>query len=142
MLLKTQYDLDEVHLSPDGKWVAYGTNETGSWEVYVASFPDFKDKRQVSNSGGGQGVWSRDGNELFYLAPDGGLMTIVVKAGDRLETGIPRLLFKPQLPLRMLFLPYLDRYCVTADGQRFLFLGTTTPPIHVILNWTNVLAEK
>ena len=56
----------EAHVSPDGKRVAYGSAESGRWEVYVASFPDFNDRRQISGGGGGfQPVWRKDGKELF-----------------------------------------------------------------------------
>ena len=70
-LLKTEYSKDEPRVSPDGRWVAYNTNESGRWEVYIARFPEFTDRRQVSNNGGVQGYWRKDGKELFYLGLDG-----------------------------------------------------------------------
>ena len=57
-------------MSPDGRWVAYNSNESGTWEVYVARFPDFTSRRRVSIAGGVQPKWRGDGKELFYLAPD------------------------------------------------------------------------
>ncbi len=60
---------DQLHVSPDGRWIAFNSDETGRWEVYVASFPEFTGKRQISNNAGVQPVWRRDSRELFYLTP-------------------------------------------------------------------------
>ena len=71
MLIDTPYVKDEVHVSPDGRWVAYNADESGRWEVYVAKFPEFTGKRQISSAGGVQPQWRGDGRELFYLGIDG-----------------------------------------------------------------------
>jgi Tol biopolymer transport system component len=73
-LIDTPYAEDEVHVSPAGRWVAYNADEWGRWEVYVATFPGFTSKRQISRDGGVQPQWRRDGRELFYLSGDGSMM--------------------------------------------------------------------
>ncbi|MDA2931469.1 protein kinase, partial [Acidobacteria bacterium AH-259-O06] len=134
LLLETPFDKDEFHLSPDGQWVAYNSNESGRWEVYVASFPEFTEKRQVSKAGGCQALWRADGKELFYLGLDGKMAAVEVKSGSTLETGIPKVLFQTGVRVD----PIRDQYCVTGDGQRFLVkepVEETAQPIHVVLNW-------
>jgi serine/threonine protein kinase len=119
-----------ARFSPDGRWVAYSSNESGSTEIYVQRFPNPGGKVQVSVGGGLHPRWRSDGRELFYLAPDRRVMVVAIseQAAARLESTTPRALFT---------LPTLSRYEPSADGQRFL---TTTvvkeaSPISVILNW-------
>jgi eukaryotic-like serine/threonine-protein kinase len=80
-IFRTDFESDEPHVSPDGKWVTYASNESGQWEVYVAAFPSFESRRQVSNAGGVGPVWRADGKELFYLSPVGKLMSAGFKGG-------------------------------------------------------------
>jgi eukaryotic-like serine/threonine-protein kinase len=137
-LMKSAFGQDEPHVSPDGRWIAYNTTETGRWEVYVATFPGFTGKRQVSSNGGGQALWRKDGKELFYLSLDGKLMAVDVKVGATIETGLPKVLFQTPLVVS----PLDDQYCVTADGRRFLIgepVGVAAKPITVVLNWTAAL---
>ncbi|MDA2923935.1 serine/threonine-protein kinase [Acidobacteria bacterium AH-259-L09] len=134
VVLDIPFDKDEFHFSPDGQWIAYNSNESGRWEVYVASFPDLAERRQVSNAGGCQAVWRKDGKELFYLQLDGKLMAVDVKAGTTLETGIPKVLFQTGVRVD----PVFDQYCVRRDGQRFLLIEPaegTAVPINIVLNW-------
>ena len=84
-------NFDETHVSPDGRWVTYNSDEynsdkSGEWEVYVASFPDFARKRQVSVAGGLQPHWRRDGRELFYMTPRGSIMTLAIRTIPELAT--------------------------------------------------------
>ena len=72
---------DQFHLSPDGRWIAFNSQESGRWEVYVASFPSFADKRQVSRGGGCQPLWRNDGKEFFYLGLEGKLMAVDTTIG-------------------------------------------------------------
>ncbi|MBI3665541.1 MAG: PD40 domain-containing protein, partial [Acidobacteria bacterium] len=135
LLLRTEFDKDEPHISPDGRWIAYNSLESGRWEVYVASFPKFTEKRQVSNAGGCQPLWRKDGKELFYLGMDGKLMAVDVKAGAGFEAGAPKVLF--QTPLRAD--PIQNQYDVTGDGQKFILgepIEQEVKPIKVVLNWT------
>jgi DNA-binding winged helix-turn-helix (wHTH) protein/Tol biopolymer transport system component len=135
-LLKSKFAIRCPVVSSDGGRVAYQSNETGREEVYVAAFPTFMEKRQVSNGGGYQHLWRKDGNELFYLNREGKLMSVDVKRGVRLETGLPRVLF--QAPDRS---PWVGpaHYCVTGDGKRFILpepVEERSKPFTVVLNWT------
>jgi serine/threonine protein kinase len=135
VLFKSEFDKDEPHVSPDGHWIAYNSRESGRWEVYVAAFPGFTGTRQVSNHGGGQALWRKDGKELFYLTLDGKMTAVSVKVGATIETGVPKVLFQTRLAVNLL----QNQYCVTGDGMRFLFgepVGEATNPVTVVLNWT------
>jgi Tol biopolymer transport system component len=81
MLVDTPYVEDEVRVSPDGRWVAFNADESGRWEVYVATFPGFTSKRQISRDGGVQPQWSGDGRELYYLMSDGSMMAVRIMPG-------------------------------------------------------------
>ncbi len=134
VLLETPFDKDEFRLSPDGRWIAYNSLESGRWEVYAASYPSFSGKRQVSSAGGCQARWRKDGKELFYLALDGKLMAVPVTAGAALEAGVPKPLFQTTVSLN----PTWDQYAVTGDGQRFLLNEnpkTTAEQINVVIDW-------
>ncbi|MBI1788916.1 MAG: hypothetical protein HYR60_15375 [Acidobacteria bacterium] len=123
-------------MSPDQKWIAYGSNESGRWEIYLASFPGFADRRQVSNNGGAQVLWRGDGKELFYLTLDGKMMSVDVKAGaTAIETGIPKVLFETRLRPA----PTIEQYAVTSDGAKFFLaepIEEMQKPMTVELNWT------
>jgi len=128
--LKTPSTLKNAHYSPDGKWVAYASNESGKWEVYVTSFPAARGKWQVSSGGGEQPRWRGDGKELFYKTTDDQLMAVSVTASGKgtLDFGLPQSLFK----IKGTIVP-------EGDGQRFLWLlpigNVSQPPITVIVNW-------
>ena len=88
---------DESRISPNGKWVAYHSNETGTAQVYVMTLPRSGQKWQISPQGGVQPRWSRDGNELFYLNPDGHLMTVALPGSDPQRAAAPQMLFNTGL---------------------------------------------
>lgn len=140
-LFESPFSKDEVQLSPDGRWVSFNSDDSGRVEVYVASFPAFTGKRQVSNAGGAQARWRKDGRELFYLSLDGKMMSVDPKLGATLESGVPKVLFQTRISV----LPGIDQYSPTADGQRFLLLepleltGARPTPITVVLDWTATL---
>lgn len=143
LLAETTETFDEAHFSPDGKWVAYESDESaGVYEVWVAAFPAFDNRRRVSAHGGGEPFWRGDGRELFYLTPDGQMMSVAItpdpaKPGA-IEFHAPQLLFASPIPRPVLV---LDQYSVTRDGQRFLFLQAHSDtsrkpdPITVVVNW-------
>ena len=138
--LKTDFDEIQGEFSPDGHWVAYSSNESGRFEVYVQPFPGPGGKWQISSAGGSMPAWRRDGKELFYLAADRKMMAVPVQIGAAFEAGTPTALF----PARLKSDP--DRHFdVSADGQRFLVtmpLGEeTTPPITLVQNWTALLRQ-
>jgi WD40 repeat protein len=135
LVFDTPYVKDEVHVSPDGRWVAFNANESGRWQVYVAAFPTFTSKQQVSAEGGVQPQWRADGRELFYLASDGSMMSVPVNTRAGLVVGPPSRLFSTRVGAT----PYIPQYAVTADGQRFLALEP--PPAQntftFLINWLN-----
>jgi Tol biopolymer transport system component len=130
--LQTEFNEFGAKLSPDGKWVAYTSNESGQNEVYVQTFPSPGAKSQISTGGGNRPVWRRDGRELFYIAADGKLMAVEVNAGSKLEAGAPKLLFDTRLGSR--------QFDISPDGRRFLLatsLGDAGyTPMTVVVNWT------
>jgi eukaryotic-like serine/threonine-protein kinase len=126
---------DQTRLSPDGRWLAFNSDESGTWDVYVASFPGFSDKQQISVNGGMQPVWRRDGRELFYLTPQGQLMAVEVDTRSAsVVTGVRRTLFRTSLNPSI----QVGEYAVSPDGQRFLILdpvGNQSQSISLLLNW-------
>lgn len=137
VFLQTEFDESHAQFSPDGRFVAYVSNESGRAEVYVRSFPGQERKWQISTAGGDQPRWRRDGRELFYIAADKTLMAVPVSTGAALETGAPAPLFKTRVPLTTISTEK-NYYLVTDGGQRFLVSqleDRKTPPIAVVLNW-------
>jgi Tol biopolymer transport system component len=116
------YIQDELRVSPDGRWVAFNAGQSGRWEVYVAAFPAFTSRRQISEAGGVQPQWRADGRELFYLAPDGSMMSAMVDTRRGLTVSPPSRLFSSGLAAN----PNVAQYAVTADGQRFLGIERAT----------------
>jgi len=139
LFLKAPSVLRNGQFSPDGKWVAYASNETGKWEIYVTSFPTPRGKWQVSVGGGEQPRWRSDGRELFYLSPESKVMAVPVTTGANFDSGTPVALFqatpRQPIPIYDLFV-----YDVSRDGQRFLIITPVkeaeAAPMSVVLNWT------
>lgn len=123
-------------VSPDGRWIAYASDESGSWEVYVQSFPRPGNRQTISTGGGAQPQWRRDGLELFYLSADRSLMAVDVKPGPTLEVTKPNALFRIDMTVDLN--TYRNQYAVSRDAQRFLVDVTDEEagdPISVLLNW-------
>jgi DNA-binding winged helix-turn-helix (wHTH) protein len=134
-LVETPYVEDQIQASPAGSWVAFNSDESDGWEVYVARLPGFTDKRLVSRGGGVQPRWRADGRELFYLALDGTLMAVEVGPGTSPALGLPRPLFETAIREPN---PEIPQYDVTADGQRFLLLEPTAssrPRFTFLIDW-------
>jgi eukaryotic-like serine/threonine-protein kinase len=125
------------YFSPNGRWLAYVSDESGRSEVYVRPFPVSAGISPVSTGGGRQPRWRRDGRELFYLSLHGKLMVVEVNGGDGFRAGAPKALFQMRLPSD--FSWGSGNYAVTADGQRFLVTTpageAASPTIAVVLNW-------
>jgi serine/threonine protein kinase/Tol biopolymer transport system component len=146
-LINSAADELEPELSPDGHWLAYISDESGGYEIYVQSFTAEgkvgSDRRRISTSGGVVPSWSRDGKELFYVAGDGQMMSVAVKTnGPELEFSPPKALFKTRMLAEASVYHEFD---VSPDGQHFL-VGTaigepTAPPPTVIINWTAALKK-
>jgi Tol biopolymer transport system component len=134
--LKTAASEFHGRVSPDGRWFAYTSNESGRQEVYVAPFPDGGGKTLISTAGGNQPRWRRDGAELFYMSLDAKIMSASVNGrGTGFSVGEVRTLF--DVRLRAGQRSQLD---VAPDGQRFLVIISTdqrqaAPPITIITNW-------
>ena len=124
-------------ISPDGKWVAYASDESGVWEIYVTSFPGAAGKWQVSRGGGTEPRWRGDGKELFYIAPSGMLTAVPVDAQSVFATGTPTPLFqiRGRAPISS---TDVFTYDVAKDGKRFLVNRYVkpehVPPLTVLLN--------
>ena len=137
--LETKFQEVGNSLSPNGKLMAYVSDESGRLEVYVQTYPISEQKWPVSRGGGAVPRWRRDGRELFYLALDGRLVAVpiaLLSTGRTPETGTSVPLFTALLG--SLHDIALHQYIVSADGQRFLIdtvVEEAASPIVVILNW-------
>jgi serine/threonine protein kinase len=136
--LQSTFNEDHPRFSPDGHFVAYASDESGRFEVYVQTFPASGGKWLISTNGGAQPRWRGDGKEIFYIAPDRKLMAVEVKAGgSTFEAGVPKVLFQTHV---ISYPNPRNAYDVSADGQRFLIITpleeATTTPITVVANWT------
>ena len=138
-VVQTNYDEQYASFSPDGKWIAYQSNESGRVEIYLQSFPRPGNKWPVSTGGGTQVRWRADGSEIFYLGLDEQLMAVPVRLTSMMpDIGTPVGLFAPQLGNAAQRADYRPQYMVDGNGQRFLVAQVpeaTNPPITVILNW-------
>jgi Tol biopolymer transport system component len=128
--LQTKFGELQAQFSPDARWIAYVSDESGNQEVYVQSFPVSSGKWKVSTGGGNQPRWSSDGNELFYNVFEKYMAVEVKTAGQSFEAGVPKLLFEIRG----------SAWDVSADGKRFLIAvpveERNAPPVTVVLNWT------
>jgi Tol biopolymer transport system component/predicted Ser/Thr protein kinase len=139
--LQTPFNESQGQFSPDGRWIAYSSDESGRYEIYVRSFHGAAGKFQISNDGGAQPRWRGDGKELYYVAPDAKMMAVAVKTtGDSLEHDIPKVLFQSHgLAGATGSGPQGFFYDVTRDGQRFLLIdrpeGESTETLTLVTNW-------
>lgn len=132
--LNTKFNDQPGRFSPNGRWIAYRSDESGKNEIYVAPFPGPGGKWQISAGGGIFPRWRHDGTEIFYLAPDNKLMAAAVNGeGSSFEVGAVKPLFEARVSLE-----YRYPYDVSPDGQRFLINTTPqrTAPVIVVVNWT------
>jgi Tol biopolymer transport system component len=118
-LLNSKANETSGQISTDGKWVAYASDESGAWEIYVSSFPGAEGKWQVSRGGGTEPRWRGDGKEIYYLSPGGMMMSVTVNAGGGFSTGAPAPLFQihGRAPISS---TDIFTYDVTRDGSKFL----------------------
>jgi Tol biopolymer transport system component len=138
--LKTPSDENVARFSPDGRWVAYQSNETGRFEIYVRPFPGPGGQWQLSTLGGTQPRWGRNGKELFYLAADGKLMAVSIAVKDEIvEPSDPVPLFQPRI-VTTTTSTYRAQYDVSKDGRFLINVpaeDATTSPITLLLNWSH-----
>ena len=129
--------------SPDGRWVAYTSDESGTQDVFVRSRSGSESRAQISSNGGAQPRWRGDGRELFYVSPAGDVMAVPVTVdGTTLTPGRPLTLFRePTLKTNksLFFYGGAAGYDVTPDGKTFfvnrLIRAPGPGPIHVVINW-------
>ena len=143
-ILDSEFEEKEGVFSPDGRWLAYTSNESGTPEIYIQSFPELGTKYRVSNAGGSQPTWRANGRELYYLESGprrDRMMAVGIGIGapsdTKLDVGVPRALFEATT-LRH---PLLRNFAVTTDGQRFLVITPFDAEsdmhyIDILLNWT------
>ena len=144
-LLQTEFYEWQGAPSPDGRWMAYVSDESGRNEVFVRPFTAGEGKWQVSVAGGIEPTWRNDGTELFYLAPDRNLMAVPVKMGATVDASAPIRLFETAMSSIAIPAYTRNQYIVTADGQRFLINqpaeGASPSPITVVINWPAALKK-
>lgn len=135
----TPFEEWDARLSPDSSFVAYVSNESGRDEVYVATFPEPAGKWVISTEGGSAPRWRGDGRELFYVAPNGAIVSVPIVSDEPFTAGTAKTLFR----IPIFFGPEAS-YDVTADGQRFL-VSQPEPkqeePVTVVVNWTSRLPD-
>ena len=159
-ILNGKFSASGAEFSPDGRWLAYASNESGKLEVYVQPYPALDARYQISSGGGMSPVWRSDGRELFYLVPNPQssvgqqltpdmsrrvtMMSVPLSIETTFRAGVPRALFQgpylPNMPAR--------NYDVTSDGKRFLMvtgqwrLPAKTPQMTLVLNWFEELKRQ
>jgi len=132
--LQTPFNESDPAFSPDGRWIAYNSNESGQAQIYVQSFPAGGGKFLISRQGGMEPRWRGDGRELFFLAPDGTMMAAGIDTTKDFQATVPQPLFRTGITSARDNHPYV----VTKDGARFLFPvieRSTASPITVMMNW-------
>jgi hypothetical protein len=134
----------DAAVSPDGRWLAYSSEESGVAEIYVRPFPDAGSARwQVSAAGGSDPVWSRNGRELFYVGRQGEMMGVAVAPGSAFTVSAPKRLFST-VPYTAI--PPVPSFDVHPDGTRFLMLRETTPAdrneLIVVQNWVEEMRAR
>ncbi|MBI4908008.1 MAG: serine/threonine-protein kinase [Acidobacteria bacterium] len=135
LFLQTPFDEGHAIFSPDGKWIAYDSTESGTDEVYVQPFPATGAKWQISKSGGARSRWRADGKELFFRDEHGKLFSVDIKTGSAFEAGTPKGMFRRS---------GRSGFAVTSDGQRFLMPASDSSdeeinPATVVVNWLDAV---
>jgi serine/threonine protein kinase/Tol biopolymer transport system component len=147
-LLTSKFNEYNAHISPDGRWIAYQSDISGSLEIYVRPFPNVNDNLyKISTEGGERPLWSENGRELFYFLSPGIMMSVPIETSPSFKAGAPKVLFKGeyQSPANA------TQYSVTPDGKRFLMMkdaaakpgsAPLTQQINIVLNWFEELKER
>jgi Tol biopolymer transport system component len=137
-LVQTAYNEGESRFSPDGRWIAYSSDETGQREIYLRPYPGPGTPLKFSTSGGGSPTWRRDGRELFFISNDNKTMAAEIHyTGSSVEAGTIREIFARS--------PIMAEYEPFADGKRFLINRLIEPaetdPVTIVVNWTEKLRK-
>jgi serine/threonine protein kinase len=149
LVASAAFDENAFELSPDGRWIVYESDETGSREVYVRPFPNTNaGKLQVSTGGGYAPLWARSGRELFYVDAQRRMMVASFTAGPAPRVGTPRALFQLPDDVYLWENDYYTPYDISPDGQRFIMAqriqatSGVTVPLIVVENWFTELERK
>jgi serine/threonine protein kinase len=145
----TQFNNTDGQFCPDGRWIAYVSDESGREEVYVRTFsPDSggatshdEGKWIISTGGGNEPRWSPDGKTLYYIGPDMKLMAVAITANEAFRAGVTKALFQTSASIGG---PFRQSWCVAPDGKRFLFAVPSeqrAAPFDVVLNWQAALKK-
>ena len=139
--LDSKFVEQRAYASPDGRWVAYESDESGRPEVYVVPFTGTDGKWQISPRGGSDPQWSADGRELYFIAADGSFTVVPIVPGAAFDFGLPQPLYRVQVEQSR----RRNVYCPAKDGQRFLWilpLNDSSTPMTVMVNWRSGLGRK
>jgi serine/threonine protein kinase/Tol biopolymer transport system component len=143
-LLQAKWTVRNAQFSPDGRWMAYASNETGSMEIYVSPFPSGAGKWQVSSGGGQEPKWRQDGKELFYVSAQGKMMAVAVTTGAIFKADSPFALFQTHRRQPVSSQDVFS-YDVSGDGQRFLIITkvdeANAAPLSILLNWASEMEK-
>jgi serine/threonine protein kinase/Tol biopolymer transport system component len=143
-LLQAKWTVRNAQFSPDGRWMAYASNETGKMEIYVSPFLSATGKWQVSTGGGQEPRWRQDGKELFYVSAEGKMMAVAVTAGASFEAGSPVALFQTHRR-QSIAAQDVFSYDVSGGGQRFLIATKVdegnAAPLSALLNWASEMEK-
>jgi Tol biopolymer transport system component len=139
VFLNGSYEEQDGQFSPDGRWIAYQSTESGRHEIYVRPFPGPGGQWQASAAGGIWPRWRADGRELYYIAPDAKLMAVPIVAKETtIEPGAPAVLFQTRIYGGGTEIYQRMQYDVAPDGRFLINAPTedsTTSPITLLLNW-------
>ena len=141
--VQSEFSEDGATFAPGSRWIAYESNVTGTWEVFVEPFPSTGERHQVSRGGGSQPLWRRDGQELIFIAPTGEMMAVPVRLGPTFQPGIPQTLFASGTDQTVG--ANRQTYAVTRDGQRFLInvpQRAGSPPLMALVNWQTIAQQR
>jgi Tol biopolymer transport system component len=140
------YMIEHPRVSPDGRWMAFTSDQSGRREVFVMGFPEPGPPRQVSLAGGTQPRWRGDGRELFFLSPDSKLMAVGVNTAHAdITLGRPEPLFDAPMRWWLGWTSWTTEYDVSSDGKRFLInvvREERATPLTVILNWPKLIQQQ
>ncbi|MEP7326918.1 MAG: protein kinase [Gemmatimonadota bacterium] len=147
-VVATPYDEEAIALSPDGRWLAYESNETGRTEIFLRPFPGTDSgKWQISTDGGSSPLWARNGRELFYVNANRDLMAVTVGPGVEPQLGVPHTLFHLRDQLYMTSTEFYTPFDVAPDGRFIMARALTAAselesPLIVVENWFEELRQK
>ena len=140
LLQSKSFNQTQGQFSPDGHFIAYLSDESGRVEVFLQRYPTTSEKWSISSGGGLAPLWRADGKEIFYTSLDK-IMSVDIKLGSKVETSLPRELFRSTISHSVLSYPY----AVSPDGQRFLVASEVdineVAPMTIVLNWTSALKK-